>query len=109
MSWLPRNSILLALLLVGPATMARAEISTPRQTELAVLLKQDCGSCHGLTRRGGLGSPLLPASIAHITDDALIEIILDGVPGTPMPPWRPFLSPGEAAWMVRNLRKGIVK
>ncbi len=109
MSWSPRNSLLLAFLLGSLPSVVSADISAPRQAELGVLLKQDCGSCHGLTRRGGLGSPLLPGAIAHFTDDALIEIILDGVPGTPMPPWRPFLTPGEAAWMVNNLRKGVVK
>jgi len=36
------------------------EISAERQTELLYLLKQDCGSCHGMTLQGGLGSSLLP-------------------------------------------------
>ena len=31
------------------------------------------------------------------------EIILDGVPGTAMPPWRPLLSEGEALWIARYL------
>jgi len=70
------------------------------------LLEQDCGSCHGLTRRGGLGSALLPDNIAHFTDDALVDIILDGVPGTPMPPWRRFLNRAEASWIVERLRRG---
>ena len=70
------------------------------------MLEQDCGSCHGLTRKGGLGSALLPEQLSHFTDDALIDIILEGVPGTPMPPWKRFLNRDDAAWIVDQLRKG---
>ncbi len=108
MSWSRLNSALLGLLILGGVSQATAgEMTPPRQTELGVLLEQDCGSCHGLTRRGGLGSPLMPESLEHFTDEALIGIILDGVPGTPMPPWRPFLTREEAAWLVARLRKGL--
>ena len=71
------------------------------------LLKQDCGSCHGLTMKGGLGPALLPASLRGKDEDALVSIILDGVPGTPMPPWRFELSNGDAVWLVRQLAQGI--
>jgi len=98
--------LLLSLCAAGTVVAAQSPLDTARQAELGVLLEQDCGSCHGLTRKGGLGSALLPESIAHFTDDALIEIILDGVPGTPMPPWRRFLSHTEAAWIVDRLRQG---
>ncbi|MCW5700686.1 MAG: cytochrome c [Rhodospirillales bacterium] len=57
--------------------------------------------------KGGLGPPLLPERIEMRSSEELIEIILDGVPGTPMPPWRSQLAPDEAAWMVRRLREGM--
>jgi cytochrome c55X len=85
---------------------AGAEPDAARQAELRYLLEQDCGSCHGLTLKGGLGLPLRPEALAEKTDEALVAIILDGIPGTPMPPWRPLLSPEEAEWLVKLLRKG---
>ena len=109
---LPRNRLFISTCLVttlvasGLAFATAAPLAPERQSELSVLLEQDCGSCHGLTRKGGLGSALLPDNIAHFTDDALIEIILEGVPGTPMPPWSRFLSRDDAAWIVERLRQG---
>lgn len=75
-----------------------------RQQQLLNLLKQDCGSCHGLQFKGGLGPPLLPAALADTSDSVLIDTILNGRPGTAMPPWREFLSADEAAWLVAQLR-----
>ena len=34
-------------------------------------------------------------------------VILNGRPGTPMPPWKPFLTEAEAGWIVEQLRKGL--
>lgn len=67
------------------------------------LVIQDCGSCHGLTRKGGLGSPLTPDDLAHAEPEGLAMIILDGIPGTPMPPWRPLLTEEEALWIANYL------
>jgi len=96
--------ILLCGVFVLVALSVRAEIGPVRQAELIHLLDHDCGSCHGMTRKGGLGAPLMPAQLADRSDDDLLAVILDGVPGTPMPPWRPLLSVEEAAWLVRALR-----
>ncbi|MFZ1415254.1 MAG: cytochrome c [Defluviicoccus sp.] len=83
------------------------EVAAARQAYLANLLTQDCGSCHGLTMKGGLGPALLPAALAERDDAVLVETILDGRPGTPMPPWRFELSTQEAAWLVARLREGV--
>jgi cytochrome c55X len=77
-----------------------------RQTELMYRLRHDCGSCHGMTLKGGLGPPLLPATIADKPDNVLVEIIREGVPGTPMPPWAFEITESEASWLVRRLRRG---
>lgn len=89
------------------SAIAASEPSGPRQAQLLELLKHDCGSCHGLTMRGGLGPPLLPQALAGIDDAVLIETILDGRPGTPMPPWRFELAPSDAVWLVKSLRSGV--
>jgi cytochrome c55X len=78
-----------------------------RQAELVYQVEQDCGSCHGLTMKGGLGPALLPDNLAEMPDEALAEIILNGVPGTPMPPWSFEISNGEAAWIVKRLKEGL--
>lgn len=79
---------------------AHGEPSAERRDELRAMLHQDCGSCHGLTLKGGLGPALLPSSLAGKPRDYLIATILDGRPGTAMPPWRPLLAADEVAWMV---------
>ena len=77
-----------------------------RRAELVNMVRQDCGACHGYTLKGGLGPSLLPEALAQ-RDVLLIEsVILNGRPGTPMPPWRPFLSEPEARWIAEQLKKG---
>lgn len=73
------------------------------------LVKQDCGSCHGLTLKGGLGPDIRPRALTHHDPESLSAVILDGVPGTPMPPWRPLLTQEQVAWMVDYLLTGGVQ
>ncbi len=68
------------------------------------MLKHDCGSCHGLTRKGGLGSSLLASALIDKDDEYLVQTILEGRKGTAMPPWKPFLTEIEAHWLVKILR-----
>lgn len=101
---------LVVLTALGSGAIARADgPAPPRQRELLYLLVQDCGSCHGSTLKGGLGPPLLPADLSGKPDDALVDAIVNGRPGTPMPPWGFEMSEGEAAWLVREMKQGIKK
>jgi cytochrome c55X len=98
------------LLLCSMAIAAVGATSEPgpaRQRELHDLVLQDCGSCHGITLKGGLGKPLLPADLVAFSDEAVAAVILDGVGGTPMPPWRGLLSESEALWIARQLKHGM--
>ena len=92
-----------ALALSGLAAAAGAQPDAERQAELRNLLEQDCGSCHGLTFEGGLGPALLPENLDGKPRAFLVHTILEGRPGTAMPPWRPLLSEDEAAWLVDRL------
>jgi cytochrome c55X len=74
---------------------------------LEQLVRQDCGSCHGMTLKGGLGPALRASRFAGRPAEALAQIILDGVPGTPMPPWRPLLSEADALWIANYLLRGV--
>jgi cytochrome c55X len=95
------------LLLMSLALSAHAAPDAARRTQLLYLLRQDCGSCHGMTLKGGLGPPLLPAALAQKDPAFLQQTILDGRAGTPMPPWRGLLSAEDVAWLVQQLRDGV--
>lgn len=84
-----------------------APIGAARQGELVYLVRQDCGSCHGMTLAGGLGRPLLPQDVRDTPVEALAAIILDGVPDTPMPPWRGLIKEEEAVWIAERLKQGL--
>jgi cytochrome c55X len=85
--------------LAGPITEQRAR-------ELENLVRQDCGSCHGMTLKGGLGPDIRAGRFTGVPPESVAQIILDGVPGTPMPPWRPLLSEAEAHWIADYLIRG---
>ena len=91
--------------LAALALALAAAVTPQRAAELEHLVLQDCGSCHGLTRKGGLGSPLTAEALAGRDPAGLAAIILDGVPGTAMPPWRPLLTEADAAWIADYLLK----
>lgn len=98
---------LTALLLILSSGWAQAaEPSEARQDEIRHLVRQDCGSCHGMSMAGGLGLPLLPEALRDKPKDSLVATILYGRPGTAMPPWKPFLTEAEAEWIVELLLKG---
>jgi cytochrome c55X len=101
---LNNSAVGLALLLLAGNVNAE-EPSTARQQLIMKLLKNDCGSCHGLTLKGGLGPSLLPQALSNKSDDLLLQTILQGRPGTPMPPWRDFLSNDETLWLIKKLRQ----
>lgn len=90
-----------------PAAELSTGIGAQRRLELVTLVRQDCGSCHGLTLQGGLGPALLPDTLKDKPADYLKFVILHGRPGTAMPPWQRFLSDAEAQWVVSNLQKGF--
>ncbi len=98
----------MTLLTLGGAAFA-ADVPEDRQRALVHLLRHDCGSCHGMTLRGGLGPPLTPAALEGKSKSALEATILFGRPGTPMPPWRGMLSESEARWLVEALKSGSVQ
>ncbi len=99
-------SIVSLVALTAAPAAASAELTAERRAELAHLLTQDCGSCHGLTLAGGLGPPLQAPALADKPVEYLAATILYGRPGTAMPPWRPFLTDEDADWLARLLKQG---
>ena len=110
LSWLKGNGLLALLLMAGstpPAVATATELSVQRESELIHLLRQDCGSCHGMTLKGGLGPSLLPERIGELPPEFLINTVLEGRKGTAMPPWKGMLSRDEVSWIVEQLQKGV--
>jgi cytochrome c55X len=98
----------LAALWCVPVSAASPDPDIPaaRRHQLMSLLDQDCGSCHGLTRQGGLGPALTKQALAGKSPEMLREVILNGRPGTPMPPWNSFVNEQEADWLAQVLLEG---
>lgn len=93
--------------MLNAAPAGASEPDAGRQKELVRLVRQDCGSCHGMTLQGGLGPALLPADLRDKPAEGLVATIYYGRPGTPMPPWQAFMSEAEASWIVEKLINGF--
>ena len=102
-----RFALTLLLYFAGVVNAAPDAPDASRRIELIKLVRNDCGSCHGMQLTGGLGLPLTPDALRQKPDSWLTSTILFGRPGTPMPPWQSFLSATEAEWIVENLKKGF--
>lgn len=96
----------LALLASAAVLLLAGEAFAVDSAALERLVRQDCGSCHGLTLKGGLGPDIRVQALAHHDAETLRMIIADGIPGTPMPPWKPLLTKAEIDWIVTYLLKG---
>lgn len=84
------------------------DISINRQNELTYMVRQDCGSCHGMTLKGGLGPSLLAERISVFPTQYLIDAVSHGRQGTPMPPWHSLLTQAEIRWIVEQLQAGTL-
>ncbi len=97
--WAGRTVLTMAVLVATSAIAA----DTLDPNALKRLVHQDCGSCHGLSLKGGLGPDLRAGTLAHYDAEVLTGVILDGIPDTAMPPWRPLITEEEAEWIARYL------
>ena len=102
---LPALALLLPALL--PAAWAQAGPDAQRQRELVRMVRQDCGSCHGMRLTGGLGPPLDAARLAQWPLESLVATIHQGRPGTPMPGWSALISREDSTWIAQQLQRGF--
>lgn len=89
-------------------TSNQQALSNARKAELSHIVKQDCGSCHGMTLKGGLGPALLPENLEGKPVPFVQHTILYGRAGTAMPPWKTLLTEQEALWISQQLKAGEV-
>jgi cytochrome c55X len=102
----PAGVLCLALAALGAQADA-PEPSPQRQRELVRMVRQDCGSCHGLHLTGGLGPALTREALAGKPLESMASTIYGGRPGTPMAPWKAMLTEDEAHWIARQLLAGF--
>ena len=100
-----------AFLALGPglaiAGNAPAAPDTGRRQALVRMVRQDCGSCHGMRLTGGLGPALTAAALAGKPLESLEATIFGGRPGTPMAPWSSMLTESDAHWIAEQLLTGF--
>lgn len=98
----------LALMVCAAGLHAQpAPPTTQRQQELVRMVRQDCGSCHGLRLTGGLGPALTREALADKALGSLAATIYGGRPGTPMAPWKAMVNEAEALWIAQQLMAGF--
>ncbi len=91
-----------------PAAVAESSVTDPaRQQALVRMVRQDCGSCHGMQLTGGLGPALTREAMADLPFDSVVASIVHGRPGTPMPGWKTLLSTADASWIAQQLKAGF--
>jgi len=106
-TWVVAAAFGLAALSSAAAFAEPAAPDPARAKELVRLVRQDCGSCHGLRLKGGLGPALLPQALREKPEESLKYTILLGRPGTAMPPWKTLLSEAEIDWILARLLEGF--
>ncbi len=110
----PNKTILSCLALatylfsINTVVASEADLSAERKEQLNHIVKQDCGSCHGMTLKGGLGPALLPDDLKGKPVAFLQHTILNGRAGTAMPPWKTLLTEQEALWISHQLKAGKI-
>jgi cytochrome c55X len=102
-----RHATVLLGLLMAWEVVAATEPTAARQRELVHLVRQDCGSCHGMQLTGGLGLPLTPGALKDRPFEGLVATVVHGRLGTAMPPWQSIITEKEAEWIVRQLMQGF--
>lgn len=101
------SAFVVGLLLLSTTAFGAKAPGETRKSELLHMLRHDCGSCHGITLKGGLGPALTSQALANKPAIFLVQTILAGRPGTPMPPWDAMLTRQEVAWLVNVLKQGL--
>ena len=79
----------LAILNLSATAWAQSPLDELTEADLAEgekVFKVHCARCHGIAGQGGEGSNLVRSKLKYATDDqALIDLLGEGIPGTGMP------------------------
>jgi aldose sugar dehydrogenase len=101
-------SVLVVGVSLGAATYAVPLLQSPAvpAANVSSIYGSLCANCHGPTLHGGQGPSLVDAEWKHGDTDAdIARVIREGVPGTPMLPFRTALSDLQIRAMVIHVRE----
>lgn len=70
------------------------------------MVRHDCGSCHGIELKGGLGPALTPDVLKYTPAEAVAQWIANGRAERGMPAWSALLTPVEIRYIAQGLKKG---
>lgn len=99
-------SLLALFLLFAWMDPTHAEVTSERQKQLIHLLRHDCGSCHGMYLKGGLGPALTQQALAGKSAEFLENTIYLGREENAMPAWKGLLTGEEIHWLVEKMQSG---
>jgi nitrite reductase (NO-forming)/hydroxylamine reductase len=97
------TAFLLAGCTSGETEIAAGDEPLIQEKPVSAYFMDSCSGCHGPTRQGATGPALLPQRLDQ-TDEYYIDVILNGKPGTVMPPWSSVLSDEDATALVTYVR-----
>lgn len=101
--WLLHLGLGIALALAGPLAAQQHNLSPADLESGARLYNANCFACHGQNGDLVAGVDLRRGFFRHVsTDDDLAKVVLNGIPGTAMPPNR--LTPQELQGVVAYVR-----
>jgi len=103
-----RWGLVFFLLSIASANLsAQSQLTEEKRSSLRHLLKQDCGSCHGMRLTGGLGPELTSDTMSKLGAKNIFTVVKYGRPGTAMPPWRAILNDNEIEFIAEQLVVGV--
>jgi len=110
-----RALVAAATLIVSPSAFAQTRPALASPTDVNAgkqVFDSQCAWCHGTDGEGGTG-PNLRGKLRHATDEkSIVDIVLNGIPGTEMPSFRSPLterSIRQAAAYVLSLSRGAAR
>ena len=107
LGWVGWSAAGAALAQPAPAPVPVPAPSAERQSALVRMVRQDCGSCHGMRLTGGLGPAITPQALEGKPLLSMASTIYGGRPGTPMAPWKAMVNEAEALWIAQQLMAGF--
>ncbi len=85
----------LGLLLAAVGCSSLPASAQPAKPDVKALYQQNCASCHGVDRLGGMGPALLPENLERVRRPEALKVIGYGRPATQMPGFADSLSEPE--------------
>lgn len=94
---------------ITAALLLAANLSYAKPVNIEGLYQQNCASCHGAKRLGGMGPALLPENLKRLRQKKAIKVIANGRAATQMPAFGNRLSEKEIQSLVKYVYTPLAK